>query len=90
MVAIQEEKILGVIHRLEEEDTEDRRIRSQQGKEKSQEPMLTLHPDTARLCHIMIQSIGAPRDWWKLAAHTVTPPSGWLMPRVSLEGSSPP
>ena len=61
MVAIQEENVLRVIHRMEEEDTEDRRIRSQQGKEKSQEPMLTLHPDTARLCHIMVQSICAQR-----------------------------
>ena len=61
MVAIQEEKILRVIHRMEEEDVEDRRTRSQQSGKPSQEPMLTLHPDTARLCHIMIQSICAKR-----------------------------
>ena len=61
MVAIQEEKILRVIHRMEEEDAEDRRTRSQQSGKPSQEPMLTLHPDTARLCHIMIQSICAKR-----------------------------
>ena len=46
---------------MEEEDVEDRRTRSQQSGKPSQEPMLTLHPDTARLCHIMIQSICAKR-----------------------------
>ena len=61
MVAIQEEKILRVIHRMEEEDVKDRRTRSQQSGKPSQEPMLTLHPNTARLCHIMIQSICAKR-----------------------------
>ena len=61
MVAIQEEKIVRVIHRLEEEDTEDRRIRTEQGKDPNREPMLTLHPHSARLCHIMAQSICAKR-----------------------------
>ena len=61
MVAIQEEKISRVIHRLEEEDTEDRRIRTEQGKDPNREPMLTLHPHSARLCHIMVQSICAKR-----------------------------
>ncbi len=61
MIAVQEEKISRVIHRLEEEDTEDRRIRTEQGKDPNREPMLTLHPHSARLCHIMVQSICAKR-----------------------------
>ena len=61
MIAIQEEKISRVIHRLEEEDTEDRRIRTEQGKDPNREPMLTLHPHSARLCHIMVQSICAKK-----------------------------
>ena len=61
MVAVQEEKILRVIHRLEAEDTEDRRIRTEQGKDPNREPMLTLHPHSARLCHIMAQSVCAKR-----------------------------
>ncbi len=61
MVAIQEEEVSRVIHRLEEEDTEDRRIRTEQGKDPNREPMLTLHPHSARLCHILAQSICAKR-----------------------------
>jgi len=54
MYPIQDEKILRVLHRLEEEDAEDRRDLSRPREER----MFTLHPDTARLIHIMIQSAG--------------------------------
>jgi predicted O-methyltransferase YrrM len=57
MYPIQEEKILRVLHRLEEEDAEDRRTLSRPREER----MFTLHPDTARLIHIMIQSTGCKR-----------------------------
>lgn len=58
MKPIQEEKVWRVLHRLESEDIDDRRNRDRRPGE---EAMLTLHPDTARLIHIMIQSIDAKR-----------------------------
>ena len=57
MNPIQEEKIWRVLHRLEAEDAEDRRTLSRPREER----MFTLHPDTARLIHIMIQSAGCKR-----------------------------
>ena len=57
MEPIQEEKVWSVLHRLEAEDAEDRRTRNRP----SGEAMLTLHPDTARLIHIMVQSTDAKR-----------------------------
>ena len=47
-----EEQILCVLHRLEREDAEDRKAVGRPREER----MFTLHPDTARLIHIMIQS----------------------------------
>lgn len=57
MKPIQEEKVWSVLQRLEAEDAEDRRTRNRPAGE----AMLTLHPDSARLIHIMIQSIDAKR-----------------------------
>ena len=57
MKPIQEEKVWSVLQRLEAEDAEDRRTRNRPAGE----AMLTLHPDTARLVHIMIQSINAQK-----------------------------
>ena len=57
MYPIQDEKILRVLHRLEKEDAEDRRTLSLPREER----MYTLHPDTARLIHIMIQSAGCKK-----------------------------
>ena len=57
MYPIQDEKILRVLHRLEEEDAEDRRILDRPREVR----MFTLHPDTSRLVHIMIQSTGCKR-----------------------------
>ena len=57
MYPIQDEKILNVLHRLEEEDAEDRRTLSRPREER----MYTLHPDTSRLAHILIQAAGCKR-----------------------------
>ena len=57
MYPIQEKKILRVLHRLEAEDAEDRLDLSRPKEER----MFTLHPDTSRLVHIMIQSAGCKR-----------------------------
>ena len=57
MYPIQDEKILRVLHRLEEEDAEDRETLSRPREER----MFTLHPDTAMLIHIMIQSAGCKK-----------------------------
>jgi len=57
MYPIKDEKILRVLHRLEAEDDEDRRTLSRPREER----MFTLHPDTSRLIHIMIQSAGCKR-----------------------------
>jgi len=78
MNPIQKAEIWRVLHRLEAEDAEDRRTLNKPREER----MLTLHPDTSRLVHIMIQSAGC-NNWWKLAEHTAIPPSGWHMLRVS-------
>ena len=45
---------MNVLHRLEAEDAEDRETLSRPREER----MFTLHPDTGRLIHIMIQSAG--------------------------------
>ena len=57
MNPIQEEQIWRVLHRLEAEDAEDRRTLTRPREER----MFTLHPDTARLVHIMVQSAGCKR-----------------------------
>ena len=54
---VQEGKIWCVLHRLEAEDAEDRRTLSRPREER----MFTLHPDTSRLVHIMIQATGSKR-----------------------------
>ena len=54
MNPIQKAEIWRVLHRLEAEDAEDRRTLNKPREER----MLTLHPDTSRLVHIMIQSAG--------------------------------
>lgn len=57
MNPIQEGKIWRVLHRLEAEDAEDHRTLSRPREER----MFTLHPDTSRLVHIMIQATGSKR-----------------------------
>ena len=54
MNPIQKEEVWSVLHRLEAEDTDDRQTLSRPREER----MFTLHPDTSRLVHIMIQSAG--------------------------------
>ena len=57
MYPITDEKILRVLHRMEEEDAEDRR-----DLDKAKEiRMYTLHPDTSRLVHILIQAGGCKK-----------------------------
>jgi predicted O-methyltransferase YrrM len=57
MNPIQDEQIWRVLHRLEEEDDTDRQTLARPREER----MFTLHPDTSRLAHIMIQSAGCKR-----------------------------
>ena len=52
MNPITDEKILGVLRRLEEEDAEDRCTL----KRPREERMFTLHPNTSRLVHMMVLS----------------------------------
>ncbi|MBI2190410.1 MAG: class I SAM-dependent methyltransferase [Planctomycetes bacterium] len=47
-----EPEILRVLHRMEEEDAEDRKAVGRPREDR----MFTLHPDTSRLVHILIQS----------------------------------
>nr|ADI19353.1 predicted o-methyltransferase [uncultured Chloroflexi bacterium HF0500_03M05] len=52
-----ESEVKRVLHRLEEEDVEDRKMDDRPREER----MFTLHSDSAQLLHIMIQTAGCKR-----------------------------
>ena len=56
-----ESSFLQVVERLEKMDVEDRALRAKGLQENPEEGLWALHPDTARLLHILVQAVGAKR-----------------------------
>ena len=56
-----ESSFLQVVERLERMDVEDRAIRASGMQRNPEDGLWALHPDTARLLHILVQAVGAKR-----------------------------
>ncbi len=56
-----ESRFLQVVERVERMDVEDRDLRARGLQENPEEGLWALHPDTARLLHILVQTVGAKR-----------------------------
>ena len=56
-----EPEVLRIMHRLEKEDAEDRAAIGGPNERPHEDRYFTLHPDTAELIHIMVQSAGCNR-----------------------------
>ena len=56
-----ESSFLQVVERLEKMDVEDRALRASGKQENPEDGLWALHPDTARLLHILVQTAGAKR-----------------------------
>ena len=56
-----DQRILRVMRRLEAEDAEERAAVGGPGAVPHEERMYTLHPDSSRLVHILVQAAGCRR-----------------------------